>query len=323
MARKYMVYATKEKIEQINPKNVEHIRRYFVSKNLHLSDSSKKSYESDFNQWLVFIMERYDNLDVVKGFDVEDAADMIEDYVAFCTSVLGNNERRIQRRLSSISSFYLFLKKKRKIESSPMDLIDRPKVGKGEKLQIKQTFLTQDQVNEIRKKLDKLGDIQLICFFEVALSTMARVNALSNITLKQIDFKQKRIEDVLEKEGKEVTLYPSDRAVKAINAWLKYRKDNGIENDYLFLAKNKGAYNKVGKSTIQGSWVKKIGNLIGIPELHAHDLRHSGSNLLFHSGLSLESVSYLLSHSGTDVTRDHYLQINREAVQSEKAKFEI
>src|SRR4051794_38027208 len=112
--RNYVRYVTEEKLTKVNPKNISLIKKYFNFKNMNLSESSKKSYESDFNQWLVYVMENYDN-QYLLDMDTEDATDLIEDYVAFCTSVLYNNERRIQRRMSSISSFYLYLRKKRKI----------------------------------------------------------------------------------------------------------------------------------------------------------------------------------------------------------------
>lgn len=288
---------------------------------MNLSDASKKSYENDYNQWLVYILENYRNVDIM-DFDVQDAADMIEDYIAFCSSVLGNNERRIQRRMSSISSFYLNLKKKRRIESNPIDYLDRPRVGKGEKLQVKQTFLTKEQVEELRRHLKKKGELQLELYFELSLSTMARVNAISNIKIEQIDFKTGRINDVLEKEGYLVTLFPSKRTMELIKQWLEYRKKSKIESEYLLLANFKSEWKKVEKVTLQQSWVKRIGKLINL-DLHAHDLRHSGSNLLFQSGMSLETVSGLLNHKSTAVTQDHYLQINYDKISDEKLKYEI
>ncbi|ARF70777.1 recombinase XerD (plasmid) [Paenibacillus larvae subsp. pulvifaciens] len=322
MARKYVIYATKEKIEKINKKNKEHIRKYFVSKNMNLSEVSKKSYESDFNQWLVYIMENYENVDLL-SLDVEDTADMIEDYIAFCSSILGNNERRIQRRMSSISSFYLNLKKKRKIESNPLDYLDRPKVGKGEKLQIKQTFLTKSQIEEIRKGLKQIGKTQLELYFELSLSTMARVNAISNIKLEQIDLKNRKINDVLEKEGYIVTLFPSERTVALIKKWIKERENEGIECKYLFVVKHGGKWKKVEKITLQQSWIKQIGNIVSIPELHPHDLRHSGSNLLKDAGMTLEDISKLLNHKSTQTTIDHYLQVNYDKIAEAKSKYEI
>ncbi|WJJ55277.1 hypothetical protein QB910_000033 [Dabrowskivirus KKP3916] len=241
-----MQYATPEKLEQVNPKNKELIRKYFVFKNMNLSDSSKKAYESDFNQWLVFVMERYDN-QYLPEFDTDDATDMIEDFIAFCTSVLKNNERRIQRRMSSISSFYLYLRKKRKIKENPIDFLDRPRIGKGEKPQIKQTFLDEAQVKAIRKGLKEIGDTQLELFFEFGLSTMARVNAISNVRLEQINFKTNRIERVLEKEGYEVTLFPSKRCMELILRWMKEREKLGIDSEYLFISKYNGKWGKDSK----------------------------------------------------------------------------
>lgn len=195
MARKKVAYATKDKIEKINPKNSDLIRKYFVFKNMNLADSSKVSYQSDFNQWLVYIMENYSNqyiIDVVKE-DPDEMVDLIEDFVAFCTSVLGNNERRIQRRMSSISSFFLFLRKKRKIKENPVDFLDRPSAGVGEKLQVKQTFLTKEQVEEIRKGLTRLGNLQLELFLnlvyrrwpELMQSVMLKSNKLTSINQEQ------------------------------------------------------------------------------------------------------------------------------------------
>lgn len=330
--RKYIRYVTPDKLEQVNENNKRNIQKYFSFKNMNLSDSSKKSYESDFNQWIVFIDEQFrkkaiSNDDIVKLVSDEDGleemVDLLEDYMAFCTSILGNNERRIQRRMSSISSFFQFLIKKRRINTSPITYLERPSVRAGEKPQITQTFLTKEQVEVIRKGLKKKADLQLDCYFEVSLSTMARVNAVSNIKIEQIDFKNKRINDVLEKEGKIVSLFPSDRAFERIKSWLEYRKKNNIESEYLFLTKYNGSYQKVSKNNIQSYWVKKIGDIIDIPNLHHHDFRHSGSNLLYHSGMALEDVSLLLNHSSTDVTRNHYLQVNYDSIQGKKKELEI
>lgn len=325
MGRKYIRYVTDEKYKKVNKDNIKLVDKYFNFKNMNLSEASKKGYQSDFNQWLVYISENHDNkyiLDIINE-DVDDMVDLLEDYVAFCTTVFGNNERRIQRRISSISSFFLYLRKKRKIKENPTDFLDRPSVGNGEKLQVKQTFLSKEQVEIIREGLQKDNDVQLELFFEFGLSTMARVNAISNVKLEQIDFERNRVEDVLEKEGYKVTLFPSNRAMELIQKWLQYRKDENIENEYLFLTKYNSQWNRAKSGAFQSSWIKKIGKYIDVDELHCHDLRHSGSNLLYHSGMSLEDVSKLLNHKGTQVTQDHYLQVNYDRIQDKKSEFEI
>lgn len=325
--RKYVRYVTNEKLEKVNPENKKIIERYFNYKQTNLSDSSRISYQSDFNQWLVYIMENYSNESIMKISQDEpnEMINIIEDFLAFCRTAFGNNERRIQRRMASISSFFIFLRKRyrEKIKENPLEYLDRPKIGKGEKPQIKQNFLTKEQVKKIRNKLAKMNELQLQLFFEFGLSTMARANAIANVKINQIDFKNNRVVDVLEKEGYLVNLFPSKATMSLIKDWINYRKKEGIENEYLFIAFYRGEWGNVAKGTLQNSWIKKIGTIVDIPNLHCHDLRHSGSNLLFASGVSLNTVSKLLNHKGVQVTQDHYILDDYDKIQEEKAKFEI
>lgn len=331
MSRKYIRYVTKDKLDKVCAENKNHIRKYFNFKNMNLSDASKKSYQSDFNQWLVYINEKYEqgtlsHEDIIKILNeedgIEDMVDLLEDFIAFCVSVLGNNERRIQRRMSSISSFFLFLRKKRKIRENPLDFMERPRLSPSEKPQIVQTFLNKEQIADIRKGLKKLDDNQLELYFELAICTMARVNALSNIRVEQINFKEQLIDRVIEKEGYEVTLFLNDRTTKLINKWLEYRKKENIENDYLFITKYGGDWKQVSKSTIQTKWIKKIGKTIGI-DLHSHDLRHSASSILYNDGCPLEVVQRLLNHKSPQVTQQYYIREDMEKMRKMKDNFEI
>lgn len=336
--RKYIRYVTKDKLDKVCEANKIHIQKYFNYKNMNLSDSTKKSYESDFNQWLVFINEKYNSgqiheeniLLLLKDDDgIEEMVDLIEDYVAFCISVLGNNERRIQRRLSSISSFFLYLLKRRRIKVNPLEYIERPSLKAGEKPQVVQTFLTEEQIQDIRKGLKKIGNLQLELYFELSLSTMARVNAVNNIKIEQIIFEDNIIENVKEKEGYIVNLYFSDVVKKLIKEWLKYREENNMESDYLFITKKyrdengNWVWGQAGKNTMQSYWVKKIGEIIGIDTLHAHDFRHSMSSILYNRGMPLEEVQELLNHQSPETTLKHYIKKDMKKLQDSKKKYEI
>ena len=329
--RKYVRYVTKKKLDKVCRENHMHIRRYFNFKNMSLSDDTKKAYQADFNQFLVFVNERYnegdiDEEDIVKLINsdngVNDIVDVIEHFMSFCANELNNKERRMQRRMSSLSSFFLFLMQRRQISTNPMDYLQRIRVKVGEKPQVKKIFLTEAQIKKIRRELKKEEDLQLECFFELALSTMARVKALTSIKVDQINYKTSRIEEVLEKEGYIVNLFPSERSFKAIDKWLDYRRKAGIDSEYLFISRYNKEWNNVAKNTIQSVWMKKIGAYVNEP-LSAHDLRRSGSDLLYKRGMKLEEVSSLLNHSGTDVTRNHYLQEDFDKLQDNKRKFEI
>jgi len=318
---KKVIISTPEKIAQINPKNIELWKKYLVGKNMKLSDTTKESYQSDINQFFIYILNNYENK-FVFDIDAETMSEILEDYTAFCTNFLGNKNKRLARRLSCVSSMYIYYKKKRKIKENPLDLIERPQADHG-KYVVKQTYLTKDQVELIRKNLEDKKDLQLQLFFEIGLSTMARVNALANIPIKQIDLENRVIENIKEKEGYEVTLLFSDKCQELIKKWLDYREENKIENEFLFITRFKGEWVRVDKSVMQKNWIKKIGKFINEPEMHCHDLRHSGSNLLHRSGMPIETISNLLNHKGLDVTKKHYLTVDIDKIKSEKDKYVI
>ena len=237
----------------------------------------------------------------------------------------------MKRRMSSIAAFYKFLRKKKIITNNPMDYIDRPKKDTDV---IVQTFLTAEQVALIKEKLDeniltsksigaKHNAIQLKCYALFSLSTMARVSAVSSIKWEQIDFEERIVEDVLEKEGYLVTLYFSHDVKDLLLELKKFREDNQIEDDgYLFSVQAEGKCGQVSTGTL-GQWCKKIGNMIDVPTLHAHDFRHSGSQLMMLNGASVEDISSLLNHKGTDVTIKHYLRADKRKVQESRDKYGV
>ena len=317
MSRKYVHYATPDRVEKINPKNLDLWRKYLNGKRT-LSEATKNSYESDMNQFFVYVLLNYDNK-YLFDFDTEDMADLLDDYIAMCTSVFENNEKRIARRISSISSMYIYYKKKRKIKENPVELLERPDC-KGSGV-LKQVFLNKEQVETIREELVKMDNTQLSLFFELGLYTMARVNALSSIKISQINLDKNRIEGIVEKEGYIVTLLFDNRCKELIVKWIDERKQNGINSDLLFITKHDGKYNNA-KGSMQNTWIKKIGKIIN-EDLHVHSLRKSGSNLRYQAGMPLEQVSKALNHKGTQVTQDHYLQTNFDKLQEELEKFSI
>jgi integrase/recombinase XerC len=300
--------------QQINPENLKLLKKY--KRDMEIRELSPKTiynYERDLMQWFAFLVREQYNPSVL---DVNE--DDIEEFIYWCKEQ-GNNTERIKRRMSSIANFYKFLRRKKLIKENPMEFIVRPKKGLPV---VVQTFLTADQVDEIRKWLEQNKDLQLTTFFEFGLDTMARVNALTNITWEQIDLDNYVVNDVLEKEGYIVTLYFNDRTKKLLEQLKQEREDNGIKCDYLFISKYNNEYGQVSTSTLD-SWIKKIGNAIDVPTLHCHDLRHSGSQLRKLAGMPIETISSLLNHSGLDVTKKHYLREDKTQMSKEMRKYQI
>lgn len=300
----------KDKMEHINPETLRLFQKYQVDMSIRdLSKNTVEQYNADLKQWFIFMYDRQFNLSVLEATE-----DDITEYY-YWRKQQGNNVNRQKRVMASISAFYKFLRKKKIIKESPVEFIDRPKQGQPIAVQ---TYLTKEQVQLMREKLEEYGDIQLQVYAFMSLTTMARVHAIANLKWDQIDLEQRICENVLEKEGKIVELSFSEETKGYLEKLIEYRKENNI-NDYgwLFVTPFVNAENPIQDSTLN-SWCKKIGNMIGVPTLHPHDYRHSYATLLRNAGVSLEDVSTMLNHSGTDVTKKFYIKVDTTKVRKLK-----
>jgi site-specific recombinase XerD len=230
----------------------------------------------------------------------------------------GNNVARQRRVMSSISAFYKFLRKKKLIKESPTEFLERPKQGQPV---VKQTFLTVEQVDMLREKLTAHGDVQLQAYIFFGLSTMARVNAMAHLKWEQVDLDERTCTDVLEKEGKIVDLYFSPEVEELLRKVKQEREEKNI-NDYgwVFYSPYVDENTCINNSTLN-DWCKKAGAMIGVPSLHNHDLRHSGSNILKELGMEIQDIAELLHHESTETTVKHYLTVNKKKVKDNKDKF--
>ena len=312
---KRIVLHNEEKLKQINPETQKLMQKYKIDMSLRdLSPKSIYSYEKDLNQWFIYILDHQFNQSVTELSD-----DDITEFLYFCKQE-GNNVERMKRRMAAISAFYKFLRKKKLIKENPTEFMDRPKKGVPVTVQ---TYLTPEQVDLMRTKLTEYGDLQLKTYAMFSLSTMARVNAIANLKWEQIDFEARECRDVLEKEGYIVELSFSNEVKDLLLALKKEREDKGI-NDYGWVFYSR--YNNETKPISNGTlleWCKRIGNMIGVPTLHCHDFRHSGATLLKNMGMSLEDISELLHHSGTDVTSKFYIKKDTSKIKALKDKFEF
>ncbi len=297
--------------EMLNQENLKLLQKYERDMEMReLSPKSIYSYVCDLKAWF-----RYLYLEQFNPCITDLTEDDIIEHIFYCKKQ-GNNTERTKRRMASLSAFYKFLRKKKIIKENPMEFIDRPKKGLPV---VVQTFLTEEQVKLMREKLNECGDLQLKTFALFALSTMARINALSNVMWSQIDFENRTVDDVLEKEGKIVTLFFSKEVKELLLQMKKQREKDGIVNDYVFL----NFHNNQASTNVLTDWTKKIGEMIGVPELHCHDFRHSNATLLKNKGMPIEEVSTLLNHSGIDVTKKFYIKEDKTKIGKNKDKYEI
>lgn len=224
------------KLERINAETKTYWKKYQIDMELReLSEKTISGYLNDLQSWWIYIYDNQNNKSVI-----EINEDDITEFLYWCKKQ-GNNSRRIKRRMSSIAAFYKYLRKKRIVSENPMEFIDRPKKDTDV---VEQTFLTIEQVEDMRSKLNgqvesaktthsKHIALMMRLYAFLSLSTMARVNAISNIKWDQIEWEDRLINNVLEKEGYVVTLYFSAEVLGYLRDLLNFRQLHKIQDNML------------------------------------------------------------------------------------------
>lgn len=310
-----------EKVKSINPETMRLWNKYKIDMELReLAAGTQDGYYNDLLHWWLFILDNQGNQCIT---DLTE--DDITEFLYYC-KINGNNSRRMKRRMSSIAAFYKFLRKKKLVLESPMEFLDRPKKDVDV---VTQTYLTIEQVDLLRNKLQAAVDqadterrihraMQMRCYALFSLSTMARVNAVSNIRWENINYDDRVVSDVVEKEGYIVDLYFSDEVSCLLQDLSKFRSEHKIDDCGYVFVNDSGE--RISSSTLH-KWCKEIGNLIGVPTLHPHDFRHSGATILKNLGMELEEVSKLLNHKSTDVTSKFYIKFDATKLKENKDRF--
>lgn len=300
-------YFTKDKLDLINPDNIELYEKYRKSnilKNREVKDTTYKTYQNFFNQFLVFLAEEWDNINLYSDEFFENAIDIMEGFMGFCVDVLKNNKKVINTKVSAVSSFYGWSVKRKLVKYHPFDgKIERMKGANDERI-TKDYFLTEEQINQIAKELDENPkyDIQDRILFHLAIDSANRVGAISKLTLSSMDLDNMMFTDIREKRGRRAEVVFDERCKGYIEQWLEMRKElDNLEIDALFLTKYNGELHPMTYGTIQDR-SRKIGKIVGIEDFHMHCFRKTSiNNVMLLSG-DIEMAKEIAGHKSTDTT---------------------
>ena len=211
----------------------------------------------------------------------------------------GVSNRTINRKISSLRTYYKFLLKIGDIEVSP--LVKHKALKTAKKLQVPFSEKEIEDVLEILKGEDSFIGLRNKLIVELFYSTGMRRGELVNLKLNDISDSQKTIK-VLGKRNKEriIPLLPS--ALSTITSYLDFRKDlNSVKDvDYLLLTeKGTKIYETLVYRVINNYFSKASEKVKKSP----HILRHSFASHLLNEGADIKSVKELLGHSSLASTQ--------------------
>ena len=209
----------------------------------------------------------------------------------------GLNRNSISRKLSSIRSFYNYLKEEGSIDNNyfkdiknPKRVMALPKYTKNNDLE--KMFLVYDRDNP-------LGQRNALVL-EMLYATGVRVSELVNIKLEDINFYDRTIR-ILGKGKKMRMVFYGSYCEDILNIYLNdgYKKLNSKSSDYLFLNKNGGRLSSRYVAVIIDNAVRKCEIDYHVSP---HTLRHTFATDLLNAGADLMSVKELLGHSSINTT---------------------
>ncbi|MBL7744490.1 MAG: tyrosine-type recombinase/integrase [Chitinophagaceae bacterium] len=211
----------------------------------------------------------------------------------------GITAKSINRKISSLRSFFKYHLRLGHINVTPMVNVISPKVSK--RLPV---FVKEEETKELIQTLNhasedwkSLNAKMLILLF---YNTGMRLGELINLREKQLDFSRSQIK-ILGKGNKERVIPVSKELVKNIEEYRQLKKKEFEKTDDALLVTEKGKklYPKYAYLL-----VKQYLGLAGtLDKKSPHVLRHTFATHLMNSGADLNAVKELLGHSSLASTQ--------------------
>lgn len=212
----------------------------------------------------------------------------------------GSSPKTLQRKLSTVRSFFNFMINSEVTTLNPAANIKAPKSSK----KLPKAINT----NELAFLLDitPSTDIEArdIASFDLLYSCGIRLSELSAIQLKDINQSQQSIR-VTGKGNKERIAYFGNKTFDNLQKWLKIRDSFNPQSNYLFISQN-------GTHLTNRSIQKRLeifARKYASKHIHPHMLRHSFASHVLDSSKDLLAVKDLLGHADISSTQI-YIHLN-------------
>ncbi|MDB5193567.1 MAG: integrase [Segetibacter sp.] len=250
------------------------------------------SYETDLKQFCSFLISQFDGpaiTEIAPAFVRSWLAEMRGDEMTGKT---------LNRKISSLKSFYKYLMKMGEVTQSPMTTIVAPKIAKR-----LPTFVAEKDIAILQNNVafgdDWKGKTNKLVI-DVLYATGMRLTELINLKESHIDPSNNQIK-VLGKGNKERIIPVSRDLLKTIGLYRDEKKLLGLEpGEFLFVnEKGKQLYPKYVYNLVK----QNLSLVTTINKKSPHVLRHTFATHLTNNGADLNAVKELLGHSSLAATQ--------------------
>ncbi len=250
------------------------------------------SYKTDLKQFCSFTDKNYPD---VAEQDIDHH--MIREWI-ICLIEGGYTPRAVNRKISSLKSYFKFLQREGHIAVNPLSAIVRPKstnklpefISEAAMNDLLDNFHFEDDFHGKRDKL----------IIEIFYQTGMRAAELTSLKTVDINIYEQQIK-VLGKRNKERIIPVSKHLIRSIEEYLQIRNENSgqVECSYLLITDKGG---KMYRRLVYRIVHHYLSQVTTNNKKSPHVLRHSFATHMLNNGADLNAVKELLGHSNLSAT---------------------
>lgn len=290
---------------------VEYIEEYleYIRITGNFSENTAISYRNDLHQFLNFLFKNYktsstlfpeDFIFDLKSITKRDIKSFISELLLEekidIKKVKKYNTKSISRKISSLKSFFKYLKRRKFIESNPASVLIFPKRAKNLPY-----FVTESEMDKLLEGA-KSVDLSILdkAILELFYSTGIRLSELINLKFQNVNFQNKTIK-VLGKGSKERIIPFGEKANSAMKNYIEIRNICNVKNYDNFFVSNKG--NKLYPMQVQRLVNKNLSTVSELKKKSPHVLRHTFATHMLDKGADIRAVKDMLGHESLSTTQ--------------------
>ena len=264
----------------------------YLQLNRLYSDHTILGYRNDLNQLSMYVINAYEDIEV-------DALTHhhIRSFIVHLRKE-GYDPRSINRKISSLRSFYKYLEFQGVISTNPMQKVTSLK----QKKRLPNFFLETELVNALETLSSQVHDESLtvdLLMVKLFYKTGMRKSELQSLKVCDIDTSKMQVK-VMGK-GKKERIIPIDPNLsKAIKDYIETKNDFNSPEDFLF---NGPRGKMLDPRTIHGMTTNMLSTLSTSKKKSPHILRHSFATHLLSHGANLNAIKELLGHANLAATQ--------------------
>ena len=247
------------------------------------------SYQTDLEQFFLYSNNEY---------ETENPKEITSSIVRSWLATLKEKDvtsKSINRKISTLKSFFKYQMKQGILMNSPMVIINSPKVPKRLPSYVEEKHL--DTLFNHVEFADTWNDITKKIVLLLLYNTGMRLSELINLKVSQVDTSYKQIK-VLGKGNKERIIPVNIGLLKDLQDYIAARPANEVEN--VFITEKGKALNP---RYVYGFVRDYLSLVTTVKKKSPHVLRHSFATHLMNNGAELNAVKDLLGHSSLAATQ--------------------